>query len=65
MVKMVRERKATYNNDFSLSHFMETLKLLSNVRSTNYFFVVVVFLLLERRKKHLYFLLFTKQTVSF
>lgn len=36
MVKMVTEKKATYNNDFSLSHFMETYKSLSNIKSTDY-----------------------------
>lgn len=33
---MVRERKDIYNNDYSLSHFMETLKSLSNVKSSDH-----------------------------
>lgn len=36
MVKMVKERKGTCNNDFSLSHFMEAYKSLSNIKPTSY-----------------------------
>lgn len=39
MVNVVRERKSIYNNDFSLSHFMETPKSLSNVKSNDHLVV--------------------------